>query len=136
MNGYQNSGLDSAPTQSNWIGCSGIEVSFNIIPAQPNGYCNAYGGTVDAEGYYWLAGVGGWQIYRISPAGEVVFTLDVPVEKPTKPMFGGKDLDFLYLTSSGFGLTEGTEENQPDAGGVLAISGLGVSGIPQHRFNG
>ena len=94
------------------------------------------GGTVDEEGYYWMAGVGGWQVYRISPAGEVVFTLDVPVEKPTKPMFGGKGLDVLYLTSIGFGLTEGTEADQPDAGGVFAISGLGVRGLPQHRFDG
>ena len=37
-----------------------------------------------------MAGVSGWQIYRISPEGELLFTLDVPVEKPTKPMFGGK----------------------------------------------
>ena len=94
------------------------------------------GGTVDADGYYWMAGVGGWQIYRLSPAGEVVLTLDVPVEKPTKPMFGGKDLDILYLTSIGFGLAEGSERDQPDAGGVLAISGLGVRGIPQYRFQG
>ena len=37
-----------------------------------------------------MAGVSGWQIYRISPEGELLFTLDVPVEKPTKPMFGAK----------------------------------------------
>lgn len=94
------------------------------------------GGTVDAEGCYWMAGVGGWQIYRISPEGELLFTLDVPVEKPTKPMFGGQNLDVLYLTSIGFGLTEGTEDSQPDAGGLFAITGLGVAGLPQPRFKG
>ena len=94
------------------------------------------GGTVDAEGCYWMAGVSGWQIIRISPEGELLFTLDVPVEKPTKPMFGGKNLDILYLTSIGFGLTEGSEANQPDAGGLFAIKGLGVTGLRQPRFKG
>ena len=94
------------------------------------------GGTVDAEGCYWMAGVRGWQIYRISPEGELLFTLDVPVEKPTKPMFGGQNLDVLYLTSIGFGLTEGTEDSQPDAGGLFAITGLGVAGLPQPRSKG
>ncbi len=94
------------------------------------------GGTVDAEGCYWMAGVSGWQLYRISPQGELLFTLDVPVEKPTKPMFGGKNLNILYLTSIGFGLTSGSEVNQPDAGGLFAITGLGVTGVPQPRFKG
>jgi sugar lactone lactonase YvrE len=60
----------------------------------------------------------------------------VPVEKPTKPMFGGKNLDILYLTSIGFGLTEGSEIKQPDAGGLFAITGLGVTGLAQPRFKG
>lgn len=94
------------------------------------------GGTVDAEGCYWMAGVSGWQVYRISPQGELLFTLHVPVEKPTKPMFGGKNLDILYLTSIGFGLTEGSEIKQPDAGGLFAITGLGVTGLAQPRFKG
>lgn len=94
------------------------------------------GGTVDAECHYWMAGINGWQIYRISPQGEVVMTIDMPVEKPTKPMFGGKNMDILYVTSIGFGLTEGTAENQPDAGGLFAITGLGISGVPQPRFQG
>ena len=94
------------------------------------------GGTVDAEGCYWQAGVGGWQLYRISPDGEVVRTIDLPVEKPTKPMFGGPDLDILFVTSIGDGLTAGTGRRQPDAGGLFAVTGLGVRGIPQTRFAG
>ena len=60
----------------------------------------------------------------------------MPAEKPTKPMFGGKNLDILYLTSIGFGLTEASEANQPDAGGLFAIKGLGVTGLRQPRFKG
>ncbi|MCB1969108.1 MAG: SMP-30/gluconolactonase/LRE family protein [Geminicoccaceae bacterium] len=94
------------------------------------------GGTVDADGCYWMAGVSGWQIVRITPAGKVDRIIEMPVERPSKPMFGGAGLDTLYVTSIGNGLSEGSEERQPQAGGLFAISGLGVQGLPQTRFAG
>ena len=47
------------------------EVFFDThaVPGRPDG------GTVDAEGCYWQAGIDGWQLYRISPEGEVVLTV-------------------------------------------------------------
>ncbi len=63
-----------------------------------------------------MAGVGGWQIYRITPDGNIDMTIDVPVEKPTKPMFGGANRDILFVSSIGFDLTAGTETDQPEAG--------------------
>ncbi len=92
------------------------------------------GGTVDSDGCYWQAGVSGWQIYRITPDGRLDRTIDMPVEKPSKPMFGGPDLDILYVTSLGAGLTDGTD--QPEAGSLFAITGLGVRGVKQARFPG
>lgn len=98
------------------------------VPGRPDG------GTVDAEGCYWQAGVSGWQLYRLSPEGKVLMTIDMPIEKPTKPMFGGKNLDVLYVTSIGVGLTEG--KDQPEAGSLFAISGLEIKGVNQTRFAG
>lgn len=92
------------------------------------------GATVDAEGHYWQAGVSGWQIYRISPQGAVVATIDMPVQKPFKPMFGGRNLDILFVTSIGAGLSD--DARQPQAGGLFAITGLDVTGLPQTRFAG
>ncbi len=92
------------------------------------------GGTVDAEGCYWMAGVSGWQLYRVSPEGELVMTIDMPVEKPTKPQFGGADLDILFVTSLRQGLMPGRA--QPEAGSLFAIKGLGIRGVPQVRFAG
>lgn len=89
------------------------------------------GGTTDAEGCYWMAGVSGWQIYRLSPQGEVLTTLDMPIEKPTKPMFGGPDLGTLYVTS-----IRVDDPEQPQAGGLFAITGLGIQGVPQPMFEG
>lgn len=94
------------------------------------------GGTVDSDGCYWMAGIGGWQVYRITPDGRVDRTIDVPVERPTKPVFGGGNLDVLYLSSARDGITPGTQERQPEAGRVLAITGLGVTGVPQAGFGG
>lgn len=92
------------------------------------------GATVDSDGCYWQAGVSGWQLYRITPAGKVDRVIDMPVEKPSRPMFGGPRLDTLYVTSLSLGLTPGRA--QPDAGSLFAITGLGVSGLPQPCFQG
>lgn len=94
------------------------------------------GGTVDAAGCYWMAGVGGWQLVRFTPDGRVDRIVDVPVEKPTKIAFGGRDLDVIYVTSIGDGLTAGTEARQPQAGGIFALSLPGVQGLPPWRFAG
>ena len=94
------------------------------------------GGTVDADGCYWMAGVSGWQLVRITPAGKIDRIVEMPVERPSKPMFGGANLDTLFVTSIGDGLTPGSESRQPHAGGLFAISGLGVQGVAQTRFAG
>ena len=94
------------------------------------------GGTVDADGCYWMAGIGGWQLVRFTPKGVVDMIVDLPVEKPTKPAFGGADLGTIYVTSIGSGLSEGTEARQPQAGGLFALRVPGVQGLPQPRFAG
>lgn len=92
------------------------------------------GGTVDADGCYWQAAIEGSCLRRLSPKGEVLETVEVPVEKPTKPMFGGKNLDILFFTSLGQSVTQ--REAQPEAGSLFAITGLGIKGVPQARFKG
>lgn len=94
------------------------------------------GGTVDADDCYWMAGVGGWQLVRLTPRGEIDRIVDLPIERPSKPMFGGTGLDVLFVTSIGTGLSLGTEDRQPKAGGLFAVTGLGVTGVPQARFAG
>ena len=95
------------------------------------------GGTVDAEGCYWMAGVGGWQLVRITPKGRHrPHRSSCRSERPTKPMFGGANLDTLFVTTIGTGLSPGGEAKQPQAGGLFAVTGLGVQGLPQTRFAG
>lgn len=92
------------------------------------------GATVDADGCYWFAGVGGWQVVRVTPQGVVDRVIEMPVEKPTKVMFGGAGLDVLFVTSIGDGIED--RALQPEAGGLFAISGIGTTGVPQARFAG
>jgi sugar lactone lactonase YvrE len=100
----------------------------NAVAGRPDG------GTVDADGCYWQAGISGWQLYRITPDGRLDRTIDLPVEKPTKPMFGGAGLDTLFFTSLSQGLDP--DRPQPEAGSLFAVTGLGVTGVPQTRFAG
>lgn len=115
-------------TETGTPGAMRVLKDTTSLPGRPDG------GTVDAEGCYWQAGIEGWQLYRYSPEGDIILTVDVPVEKPTKPMFGGRDLDILYFTSLSLGLDP--ERPQPEAGSLHAVTGLGIKGVPQARFKG
>jgi len=92
------------------------------------------GATVDADGCYWMAGVGGWQLLRLTPRGEVDMVIDMPVERPSKPEFGGPTLSDLYVTTIGAGPSEGT--HQPHAGGLYVVTGLPAPGVAMVRFAG
>jgi sugar lactone lactonase YvrE len=115
---------------SGTIGPRAVFFDTRAVTGRPDG------ATVDADGCYWMAGVGGWQLLRITPDGRVDRIVEMPVERPSRPMWGGARLDTLYVTSIGVGLTPGTEARQPGAGGLFAVTGLGTTGLPQTRYAG
>lgn len=88
--------------------------------------------TVDAQGCLWLAMWGGGRVVRLSPEGQVLTELVVPVEQPTSCAFGGPALDVLYVTTA----REGLDHAPAPAGSVLAVHGLDVAGLPAWRFGG
>lgn len=95
------------------------------------------GGAIDADGCYWMAGVSGWQLLRITPQGKIDMDIKMPIEKPTRIAFGGRDLDTLYVTSIGHnGTTPGSRTEQPLAGGLFAVQGLGVKGHVFPQYDG
>ena len=91
------------------------------------------GAAIDSEGCYWMAGVSGWELVRITPEGKVDMEIKFPVEKPTRIAFGGSNMDTLYVTSLGCDITEGTY--QPNAGGLFALKVPGITGIELPRMN-
>ena len=58
----------------------------------------------------------------------------LPIEHPTMSVFGGDGLDVLYVTSGTFQLDPARAGEQPLAGGLFAIRGLGARGLPEPVF--
>ena len=92
------------------------------------------GATVDADGCYWAALFRGGAVAQFDPDGRLVRHIRLPVSNPTMCAFGGPDLDILYVTSASRFLDEAARRNQPLAGRVFAIEGLGVRGLPEPGF--
>jgi sugar lactone lactonase YvrE len=102
---------------------------FNEGEGYPDGM------TVDAEGCLWIAFWDGWCLRRLSPNGERLSELRLPVQRPTSCTFGGGDLDRLFITSARIGLTENDLASQPSAGGLF-MTQVGVGGVPDQPFGG
>ncbi|MES3001823.1 MAG: SMP-30/gluconolactonase/LRE family protein [Pseudomonadota bacterium] len=94
------------------------------------------GSTVDAEGFVWNAQVFAGKLARYAPDGSLDRVIEMPVRKVTSVMFGGPDLDILYVTS----MTKPPAPHLPGdgvlRGSLFAIHGLGIKGLPEHRFGG
>jgi len=93
------------------------------------------GGTVDAEGCYWSALWDGWRVVRLSPAGELLQTVELPVQRPSMIALGGADLKTAFVTSAGKTLTDAERAKQPRAGGLFTFR-VDVPGIAQPAFAG
>jgi len=98
----------------------------------------AYGGrpdgaAVDVEGCYWVAMFEGARVLRLSPAGEVLREVRLPVRCPTMPAFGGADLRTLYVTTARRNRPPAELAEQPWAGCVLQLR-VDVPGLPANVF--
>ena len=87
------------------------------------------GAAMDAEGCYWAAMFEGQRIVRLSPEGELLREVKLPVRCPTMPCFGGPDLKTLYITTSRENRPQTELIEQPYAGCVLALE-VDVPGLP------
>lgn len=91
--------------------------------------------SVDSEGGIWVAHWDGWRISRWSPDGDRLQTVEVPVQRPTCPAFGGPGLDTLYLTSSAADLPAESLARGTLAGALFSVD-AGAQGIPTAAFAG
>jgi len=93
------------------------------------------GMTVDSDGCLWIAFWDGWCVRRYSPQGEWIETIKTPVQRPTSCVFGGPDLDRLYISSASRDLDEQALSMQPNAGGLFMVR-PGVRGLADVPFAG
>jgi L-arabinonolactonase len=96
----------------------------------------ADGSTVDSEGYVWNALVYDGRLVRYAPDGKVDREIQMPVKKVTSVMFGGPDLDILYVTSMAKPPLPRFPGDGVQRGSLFAIYDLGIKGIPEPRFAG
>jgi sugar lactone lactonase YvrE len=100
---------------------------FYSVPAGeiPDGLC------VDSDGCLWLAMWGGFEVRRLSPAGQLIATLPVPVPQPSSCALD--DAGTLYVTSARSGLDEATLAAYPESGSVFAVA-AGIAPVPVAPF--
>jgi L-arabinonolactonase len=89
--------------------------------------------TVDVEGGVWSVQNGAGRVVRYAPGGEVTHEVEVPVPQPTSCIFGGPNLDVLYITTSRQNMTPEQLRRYPLSGSVFALR-PGLSGLPEPLF--
>lgn len=101
-------------------------IATDQIDASPDGMA------IDSDDHLWIAFCHGACVICYDPrSGAQLHRVDLPCLETTACAFGGKELNELFVTT-------GVHKNvvEPDAGSLLRITGLGVTGVPSHAFNG
>ncbi|GLV54224.1 gluconolactonase [Dictyobacter sp. S3.2.2.5] len=91
--------------------------------------------TVDAEGYVWSACWGTGQIVRYTPSGAVDSVLQLPVPNVTSCIFGGLDLNELYITTAREGLSHEQQQQYPLSGALFRLKTT-TRGREEFKFRG
>ena len=102
--------------------------------ASTEGHVFPDGSEIDCDGYLWNAQWGGGKIVRYTPDGEVDISLSLPVSNPTSVAFGGKNLDWLIITSAKHGLSKQQLPLEPQAGDLFIYQLHGIKGLAANRY--
>ena len=105
-----------------------VLVDFTDTGQTPDGLA------LDIEGNVWLAMWNGWGVRVFDPSGAEVGRFELPVQRPTCVVFGGDDLDVLYVSTAREGLDAADLAGHPAAGEILALD-PGVKGMPGGVFS-
>ena len=75
------------------------------------------------------------KLARFAPDGRLDRVVGLPVESATSLSFGGPSLDIAFVTSMAR-TVNGVKPREREAGGLFAVYGLGIRGLPEPRFAG
>ena len=94
------------------------------------------GMTSDTQGNLWIAMWGGAKMTKWNPnTGELLEQIPVPALNVSSCVFGGKNMNELYITSARKGLDEAALAKYPLTGGVFRLE-TDVEGMPTFEFAG
>lgn len=104
-----------------------------VVDTAAHGYASSPDGmTIDADGMLWVAFCHGGCVVRFDPAKDKELQrVDLPCIETTACAFGGANLDRLFVTT---GIKPDLDE--PGAGKVFVIDGLGIKGVPAFSYKG
>ena len=107
--------------------------NVQVFVALPEGGGDPDGSIVDSEGCVWNAEWGAALVRRYGPDGRRIAEVGVPSKNPSCAVFGGGDLDELFVTTARQDMTQAELDATPHAGGVFAAS-PGVRGLLDMPF--
>jgi sugar lactone lactonase YvrE len=94
------------------------------------------GMTSDLQGNLWIAMWGGLQVTKWNPnTGELLEQIPIPAVNTSSCVFGGRNMNELYITSARKGLGEAVLKQYPLTGGVFRVE-TNVEGMPTFAFAG
>ena len=94
------------------------------------------GMTSDMQGHLWIAMWGGAQVTKWNPnTGGLLEQIHIPAMNVSSCVFGGRNMNELYLTSARQGLDEAILKQYPLTGGVFHLE-TKVEGMPTFAFTG
>jgi sugar lactone lactonase YvrE len=93
------------------------------------------GMTSDTDGNLWVAMWGGAQVTRWNPAtGELLDQIPVPALQSSACVFGGEDMNELYITSARVGMSEENLKKYPLSGGLFKVA-TNIVGMKTFEFD-
>ena len=93
------------------------------------------GMTSDMDGNLWIAMWGGAQVTKWNPNnGKLLEQIPVPALHTSSCVFGGRDMNELYITSARKGMSEADLKKYPLAGGLFKVI-TNVVGMQTFEFN-
>lgn len=101
-------------------------VNRRVLHQWPIGHGRPDGGSFDEAGFYWTALFDGGRVARLSPEGEIVGEVAMPVSRPTMIVFGDDDRLTAYVTSA-------RVKGEPQSGGIFSFR-VETPGVPEWPF--
>lgn len=90
---------------------------------------------VDVDGNLWIAFFGEAEVRCITPQGDTIHVIEVPVPHPTCPEFAGAALDTLVITTALLTMSASERAISPGSGAIY-VADPGVRGLPATPWAG
>jgi sugar lactone lactonase YvrE len=104
-----------------------VFITLDLAEGGPDGMA------LDRDGFLWCALYGAGRLVRLDPDGRIERTIEMPVQYPTMPAFGGDGLRTLFITSASWSLSPEERARRPREGNLLAME-VEVGGYPAMRL--